>query len=280
VFGAGFIPDGRLAVGFEDGIPGFLDLQTGARSSFVLLHSLDISATTANAPRQRLAFGYADGFFEQRDLVTGEPVGAKGGAPEGSPVTSLAYLQDGNVIAVANGEEVEFVDADAGAPVLDPVKGQRVAASPDGSVLVTATIDGHLILRDPATAKPTAPEIAGATGRTNNIVFSTDNTRMLVVTWGGAAHVYDVASTRQIGRTLPVELDPDVAQIGATLRPDGEQLAVATEHGVQLWNLDPEAWREAACRLAGRNLTHEEWDNYIPQGEPYRATCSQWPTAT
>jgi WD40 repeat protein len=184
------------------------------------------------------------------------------------------------VIAVANGEEVEFVDADAGAPVLDPVKGQRVAASPDGSVLVTATIDGHLILRDPATAKPTAPEIAGATGRTNNIVFSTDNTRMLVVTWGGAAHVYDVESTRQIGRTLPVELDPDVAQLGATLRPDGEQLAVATEHGVQLWNLDPEAWREAACRLAGRNLTREEWEAYIPQGEPYRATCPQWPTAT
>ncbi|MGH9232675.1 MAG: hypothetical protein ACRD0R_04965 [Acidimicrobiales bacterium] len=278
LWGAGFIPDGRLAVGFEDQGPAFLDLQTGARSSFAQLHSVEISATTANAPRHRLAFGYGDGFFEQRDFVTGESVGARGRAPEVSPVTSLAYLQGGTVLAVANGEEVEFVDADTGAPVLDPVKGQRVAASPDGSVLVTATIDGDLILRDPATANPTAPEIAGATGRINNIQLSNDNTRMLVVTWGGAAHIYDVASTRQIGRTLPVALDPDVAQLGATLRPDGEQLAVATEHGVQLWNLDPEAWREAACRLAGRNLTREEWDNYIPQGELYRATCPQWPT--
>jgi hypothetical protein len=103
---------------------------------------------------------------------------------------------------------------------------------------------------------------------------------MLVVSRGGAAHLYDVASTRQIGRTLRVELQANVAQNGATLRSDGRQLAGATEHGVQLWDLDPEAWREAACRLAGRNLSHDEWDRYIPQGEPYRTTCPQWPADT
>ena len=107
-----------------------------------------------------------------------------------------------------------------GAPVLDSVKGDSVASSPDGSVLVTSTIDGDVTLRDPTTARPIAPEISGAGGRINNIELSDDNTRMLVVTWGGAANVYDVGSTRQIGRTLHVELEANVAQVGATLRPD------------------------------------------------------------
>jgi hypothetical protein len=225
-----------------------------------------------------MALGYADGVFDQRDLATGERAGASSVAGS-AEVSSLAYLDGGAVIAVARGGEVNFLDAETGAEVLDPVKGEDVAASPDGSVLVTSTIEGDVTVRDPATARATTPEIASTGGRTNNIQISDDNTRMLVVTWGGAAHLYDVGSTRQIGGTLPVDLDVNVRQIGATLRPDGDEVAVATEHGVQLWDLDPDIWRNAACRLAGRNLTRDEWASYIPEGEPYRATCPEWPAA-
>jgi WD40 repeat protein len=274
-----FTPDGRLAVGSEDGVPGLLDPRTGSRSHLGPPHHVEISTPPAfDRVRNRMAFGYADGVFDQRDLATGERTGASSVAGS-AEVSSLAYLDDGAVIAVARGGEVNFLDAETGAAVLDPVKGEDVAASPDGSVLVTSTIEGDVTVRDPATARPTTREIASTGGRTNNIEISDDNTRMLVVTWGGAAHLYDVGSTRQIGRTLPVDLDVNVRQIGATLRPDGREVAVATEHGVQLWDLDPETWRNAACRLAGRNLTRDEWASYIPEGEPYRATCPEWPAA-
>jgi hypothetical protein len=39
-----------------------------------------------------------------------------------------------------------------------------------------------------------------------------------------------------------------------------------------LWNLDPSSWRTAACSIAGRELTDEEWDRYLP-GRQYRALC-------
>jgi WD40 repeat protein len=296
VFGAYFVPDGRVAAGFEDGSTGFLDLATGSRSAFTPPRSPDItnaafdpvrqrpdiSNIAFDRARQRLAFGYADGVVDQRDLVTGAVVGAevsKEAAGDLAFVDSLAYLEGGTVLAVARGEEVGFFDADTGATVLDPVTGNSVAASPDGSVLVTATIDGDVTLRDPATGGPTAREITGATGRPNNIVLSDDNTRMLVATRSDA-HVYEVGSTTQIGRALRLELSGTAAHLGATLRPDGRQLAVATEHGVQLWDLEPDAWRDAACRVAGRNLTRGEWDSYLPQGEPYHATCPQWPADT
>ena len=62
--------------------------------------------------------------------------------------------------------------------------------------------------------------------------------------------------------------------------PDGKLLAVAgVETLAMLWDVDPAVWRRRACAIAGRNLTREEWKLYLPAGTPYRATCSEWPTA-
>jgi hypothetical protein len=38
------------------------------------------------------------------------------------------------------------------------------------------------------------------------------------------------------------------------------------------WRIDVDAWAEAACELAGRPLTEDEWDQYLP-GEPHRPAC-------
>jgi len=38
------------------------------------------------------------------------------------------------------------------------------------------------------------------------------------------------------------------------------------------WDVSPDGWKARPCTLAGRNLTHAEWNRYLP-GESYRATC-------
>ena len=53
---------------------------------------------------------------------------------------------------------------------------------------------------------------------------------------------------------------------------DGQQLVTSGAAGLMSWDLRPESWRTIACRLAGRNLTDEEWSTFLP-GEPYRMTC-------
>ena len=50
------------------------------------------------------------------------------------------------------------------------------------------------------------------------------------------------------------------------------------QHATKIWDLDPEHWASAACRVAGRNLTREEWASNIGTLAPYRATCSDLPT--
>jgi len=37
-----------------------------------------------------------------------------------------------------------------------------------------------------------------------------------------------------------------VTHLGGVIRPDGKQMALATDEGVQLWDLDPDTWRDAA----------------------------------
>ena len=106
-----------------------------------------------------------------------------------------------------------------------------------------------------------------------------DASRVIVVngerSW--SMRIYDVATRRLLGD--PVELDSDPESSWVMPRLDGMDTAIDTVDGILVWDLDPAHWVEAACQLAGRNLTHEEWDGYIGELGPYRQTCPAYPEA-
>jgi hypothetical protein len=59
----------------------------------------------------------------------------------------------------------------------------------------------------------------------------------------------------------------------ATFTRDGAYLAaLAPDDSVHLWQMDVTAWRRELCALAGRNLTLQEWHEFLP-GRLYRRTC-------
>jgi hypothetical protein len=55
--------------------------------------------------------------------------------------------------------------------------------------------------------------------------------------------------------------------------PDGTELAANIPSGIALWDLRPSSQAEAACRMAGRDLTDDEWKAYLADLGPYRSTC-------
>jgi hypothetical protein len=55
--------------------------------------------------------------------------------------------------------------------------------------------------------------------------------------------------------------------------PNGEGFYGIGDGHIEVWQLDPEIWIAAACRLAGRNLTQAEWERYGVRGEPLPRTC-------
>jgi hypothetical protein len=64
---------------------------------------------------------------------------------------------------------------------------------------------------------------------------------------------------------------------GPTEGEDGVRGWVVSSNEIVGFGLDPDEWVDAACRLAGRNLTAAEWEELVPGEGPYRATCREWP---
>ena len=93
----------------------------------------------------------------------------------------------------------------------------------------------------------------------------------------GNVGLYDAATGVAIGDTIAI---PDGEMESIALRPDGRELAIggSPQVGMQICDLDPQHWVNAACRLAGRNLTREEWVTNIGALRHYRPTSHEFPS--
>ena len=84
--------------------------------------------------------------------------------------------------------------------------------------------------------------------------------------------LYDVQSRQRLGDPIAI------GNADADIQPDGREVLVSGGNGIGVltWNLDPTTWSQAACDIAGRNLTRPEWDTYIGNLEPYYLTCPKF----
>jgi WD40 repeat protein len=147
-----------------------------------------------------------------------------------------------------------------------------VAFSRDGSLLATASgSTGDARVWEVASGKErlrVAHERPWATA----VSFSADGERLATGGRDGTARVWDVATSDELVRIGHAGAVNDVA-----LSPDGAWLATACEDGAaRVFPLRPEDLIGEACRRLSRNLTEEEWRQYLG-GEPYRKTCPELP---
>lgn len=70
---------------------------------------------------------------------------------------------------------------------------------------------------------------------------------------------------------------PTASAAGATtlsLSPDGHTLASGgSNNAVVLWNVVPTYWQALACHIVNRNLSQDEWNQYLGADLPYEQTC-------
>jgi WD40 repeat protein len=137
--------------------------------------------------------------------------------------------------------------------------------SADGSVVGVLTADARLELRDTDSfalvgAVRMDPTLPYGNVRADHYLMGASSSR---------AQLVDKETLRAVGETFPSEDVP-------VLFRNGDMLATNTPAGIVLWDLNPDHWETAACRMAGRNLTADEWATYFPADEP-RATCADWP---
>lgn len=91
--------------------------------------------------------------------------------------------------------------------------------------------------------------------------------------------LYDAAGGEEIGELNPQGINTLQDQYNFPLlptlafSPSGSRMtAYAREDELLFWRLDLESWQAAACQIANRNLTPQEWTTYIGDS-PYGQTC-------
>jgi hypothetical protein len=96
---------------------------------------------------------------------------------------------------------------------------------------------------------------------------------LLEGTSSGAIVLWDVTDAAHPLRIA--ELTSHTSPVTALdFSPDGQAFVSGSDDGMfRLWPLRPEAWTAIACQVAARNLTADEWAEYLYFIPRYRATC-------
>jgi len=247
------------------------------------LHGLDAVQAVAFAPDGRLAAavdhqrrsarapGRLAVWRTDTGMATASPLDLSG---EGR---SVAFSPDGEKIAIGldNGQ-VLVVDAASRRPERTlPASGApnvALAFAPDGTLLSGAWA-GTVQRWDPASGEEIGRATLVSAGPVGSISFGSDS-NMLSTTGlaDGRAKLWSTSPMQQLGSSF---LATTGAQAGnAMITPDGSALIAVYDDGSgAIWPLAVDAWKQHACAVAGRNLTHEEWSRFIP-GRDYRSTCA------
>lgn len=228
---------------------------------------------------QQLASGSDDGTVRFWDTTSGQPLGDP--IQVGSSVFGIAFSPDGKLLAAAASDQMIYLfEVPSGQPHGEPLRGhtaavEQVAFSPDGQWLASASDDNTARLWRVSDGQPDGPALIGHTDQVLDVAFSPDG-RMLATTGGdGTVRLWDMTNRQPIGAALMSHRD---VVYRLAFSPDGQQLASGGLEGmINVRPLSPTALRALACEHAGRNLSHAEWQVYVPDYIAYRLVCAAFP---
>jgi WD40 repeat protein len=143
------------------------------------------------------------------------------------------------------------------------------AFSPDGHRVAVSGIVGELRVLDVDTAEWVGPPRAAHRGGSWQVSYAPDGATFATGGWDGTIALWDGDTGAPLGRVRPgphTDAQPQFLS-------DGHTVLISTHDGtVYTWDTRPETWVDAACAIAGRNLTPDEWSDTFGS-RPYRPTC-------
>lgn len=197
----------------------------------------------------------------------------------GRPVAGpLGFTPDGSLLIVPTGfDDGAFLSWDTSARAIvrttPSVDGGVYAAdiSDDGRSLVTGATDGIVHLWDVASGTSIGTPLTGLKPFADTVDMNPNGSTVVGADSSGHVLIWDVTTGTVIAGPLPGPSSQE--SVAASFTSHGGAVVVVSATGsAWRWDVDPSDWETRACQVAGRSLTQQQWQQFLPD-RPYHATC-------
>lgn len=272
-----FSPDGKLlgVAGTKYAVVWDLRTRKITKTFSVATGPTGGSNTVAFSPDSRVvAVGGTGNAIELYNLRSGEPT-IKLPGDDGTP-QAIRFSPDGTLLASATlSGNADLWDVASGKLLARLSNGSAgafddsVRFSPDGKLLAIGDTAGNVVIWDVTKHRRVGSPLAGQDVSVTSVDFNRSGQMLVTMSSDGNLRLWDVATQKLIGAPIPVW---DGGGGAAEFFPDGEHILADFGPAGVVWNADPAAWQAQACRTAHRNLTRQEWNDFLGQ-RGYRPVC-------
>jgi WD40 repeat protein len=224
---------------------------------------------------QEYGNAYQHGKIGAFDAQTGHLIGS---ARElaGSPA-SVTVSPNGTTVAVGLGDgriEILALPSFRQRAIRRVVTGgnsaiQSIAFSPSGAAIAAGDLAGAVHLVDATTLKPLFSPLHLVYGYVLSLSFSSDGNLLAASGTDATTHVIDVAAWRPVISPLP---QPKPVWLTSVFASNDRLFTFAQTGNGSIWPLSTSAMTARACDVAHRNLSRDEWNEFLP-GRAYQPVC-------
>ncbi|MGW9629107.1 nSTAND1 domain-containing NTPase [Agromyces sp. NPDC055520] len=230
----------------------------------------ELDYLSASTDGTRLYAGADDGIVTTLDALTGTRIGPTFKVDQF--VLSVSTDADASLVLITSSDTSDetttrLFDGRTGELLRSGAMGDSALLTARGEIIA---FTDNRITRFSAATFERSGSLPGSSGGFANMTVSADGRTLAVFARNGTVSLYDLVGGIRLGDPVPVS-HPDIW--ASFVRPDGEELAVNASGGIAVWDLRESSQAEAACRVAGRDLTRDEWNAYLGDLGDYRSTC-------
>jgi WD40 repeat protein len=195
-----------------------------------------------------------------------------------SAVFSVAFSPDGQrIVSGSLDKTLRLWDANTGKAIGQPLTGHEsvvssVAFSSDGKRIVSGGGDSILRLWDAETGKLKVILLGNYPSK--NLAFSPDGKRIVSGSVDNTLRLWDADTGLAIGQPLTGHRH-EVNSVAFS--PDGKRIVSGSrDSSLRLWPVF-EGWVDELCKKLSRNMSHQEWRDWVSPDIEYVEQCPGLP---